>query len=316
MSRNKPSIRPAMSSDGVGGRIRYFFARALLNIRQNVLVNVLAIGTITLALLIVSLFLLIFVNLESTADEWSGKIQVTAYFNTEPTPQELSAIMTRVKAIDGTDKVGYVSKQEAMKRFRERLKGQETLLEGVPADVLPSSIEITLKRNSREDAAMEAYVGRLKKVPGIAEVQYGEEWVRRFNTFMNFLRFVGALLGGFLLMAVLFIVSNTIKLTIYARKEEIEVMELVGATRFFIKAPFLIEGIIQGTAGAVLSLLILVAAFFGFLHSATNFVNFSSSVSGLSFLPPLYIAGILAGGVVLGFLGSLTSLKRFINNPQ
>lgn len=305
-----------MSSDGVGGRIRYFFARALLNIRQNVLVNVLAIGTITLALLIVSLFLLIFVNLESTADEWSGKIQVTAYFNTEPTPQELSAIMTRVKAIDGTDKVGYVSKQEAMKRFRERLKGQETLLEGVPADVLPSSIEITLKRNSREDAAMEAYVGRLKKVPGIAEVQYGEEWVRRFNTFMNFLRFVGALLGGFLLMAVLFIVSNTIKLTIYARKEEIEVMELVGATRFFIKAPFLIEGIIQGAAGAVLSLLILVAAFFGFLHSATNFVNFSSSVSGLSFLPPLYIAGILAGGVVLGFLGSLTSLKRFINNPQ
>lgn len=305
-----------MSGDGVGGRIRYFIARALLNIRQNVLVNVLAIGTITLALLIVSLFLLVFVNLESSADEWSGKIQVTAYFDTEPSPQELSTIMSRVKALDGTERVGYVSKQEAMKRFRNRLKGQETLLDGVPADVLPSSIEITLKRKSREDAAMEVYVARLRKVPGIAEVQYGEEWVRRFNTFMNFLRFVGALLGGFLLMAVLFIVSNTIKLTIYARKEEIELMELVGATRFFIKAPFLIEGIIQGAAGAILALLILVAAYFGFLHSATNFVNFSSSITGLSFLPPIYIVGILAGGVILGFLGSLTSLKRFINNPQ
>lgn len=305
-----------MSGDGVGGRLRYFIARALLNIRQNVLVNVLTIGTITLALLIVSLFLLVFVNLESTADEWSGKIQVTAYFDTEPTPQELSAIMARVKAIEGTDEVGYVSRQEAMKRFRNRLKGQETLLDGVSADVLPSSIEITLKRKSREDAAMEAYVARLRKVPGIAEVQYGEEWVRRFNTFMNFLRFVGALLGGFLLMAVLFIVSNTIKLTIYARKEEIEVMDLVGATRFFIKAPFLIEGIIQGAAGALLSLLILVAVYFGFLHSATNFVNFSSSVTGLSFLPPVYIAGIFAAGVILGFLGSLTSLKRFINCQQ
>lgn len=305
-----------MSGDGVGGRLRYFIARALLNIRQNVLVNVLTIGTITLALLIVSLFLLVFVNLESTADEWSGKIQVTAYFDTEPSPQELSAIMTRVKAIEGTDKVVYVSKQQAMERFRNRLKGQETLLDGVPADVLPSSFEITLKRKSREDAAMEAYVTRLRKVPGIAEVQYGEEWVRRFNTFMNFLRFVGALLGGFLLMAVLFIVSNTIKLTIYARKDEIEVMELVGATRFFIKAPFLIEGIIQGAAGAVLALLILVATYFGFLHSATNFVNFSSSVTGLSFLPPVYIAGIFASGIILGFLGSITSLKRFINSQQ
>lgn len=316
MSRNRASLRPTLSGDGVGGRLRYFIARALLNIRQNVLVNVLTIGTITLALLIVSLFLLVFVNLESTADEWSGKIQVIAYFDAEPDPPELSAIMARVKAIEGTDKVGYVSKQQAMERFRTRLKGQETLLDGVPADVLPSSIEITLKRKSREDAAMETYVARLKKVPGIAEVQYGEEWVRRFNTFMNFLRFVGALLGGFLLMAVLFIVSNTIKLTIYARKEEIEVMELVGATRFFIKAPFLIEGIIQGAAGAVLALLILVATYFGFLHSATNFVNFSSSVTGLSFLPPVYIAGIFASGIILGFLGSITSLKRFINSPQ
>lgn len=305
-----------MTGDGIGGRIRYFVARALLNIRQNVLVNVLTIGTITLALLIVSLFLLVFVNLESTADEWSGKIQVTAYFDTEPTPQELSAIMARVKAIEGTARVGYVSKQEAMERFRSRLTGQETLLDGVPADVLPASIEIALKRTSREDAAMEAYVARLKKVPGISEVQYGEEWVRRFNAFMNFLRFVGALLGGFLLLAVLFIVSNTIKLTIYARKEEIEVMELVGATRFFIKAPFLIEGVIQGVAGATLALLILVATYFGFLHSATNFVNFSSSVSGLSFLPPVYIAGIFVSGIILGFLGSITSLKRFINNPQ
>jgi len=305
-----------MSSDGVGGRLRYFVTRALLNIRQNVLVNVLTIGTITLALLIVSLFLLVFVNLESTADSWSGKIQVTAYFDKEPSPQELAAILAGVKAIEGTDKVGYVSKQEAMKRFRGRLKGQETLLDGVAADVLPASIEITLKRKTREDAAMEAYVARLKTVPGITEVQYGEEWVRRFNAFLNFLRFVGALLGGFLLMAVLFIVSNTIKLTIYARREEIEVMELVGATRFFIKAPFLIEGIIQGATGAVLALIILVATYFGFLHSATNFVSLSSSVTGLSFLPPGYVAGIFGSGIVLGFLGSITSLRRFINNPQ
>lgn len=314
MSRTSHAKRPTLSGDRGQGRFAYFVRRALLNIRQNVLVNVLTIGTIALALLIVSLFLLVFVNLESTADEWSGKIQVTTYFDKEPDPAELSVLMNRVKAIEGTAKVVFVGKLDAMKRFRSRLKGQESLLEGVPADVLPSSLEISLKRKSREDGAIEAYVARLKKVPGISEVQYGDEWVKRFNAFMNFLRFVGALLAAFLLLAVLFIVSNTIKLTIYARKEELELMELVGATRLFIKAPFLIEGVIQGAAGALLALLVLVGAYFGFLHSVTNFVNFSVSVAGLSFLPPVYIAGIIAGGIMLGFLGSITSLRKFINS--
>ncbi|WP_298433215.1 permease-like cell division protein FtsX [Geobacter sp.] len=316
MSRTSHAKRPTLSGDRGQGRFAYFVRRALLNIRQNVLVNVLTIGTIALALLIVSLFLLVFVNLESTADEWSGKIQVTAYFDKEPDSTELSALMNRVKAIEGTDKVVFVGKLDAMKRFRARLKGQESLLEGVPADVLPSSLEISLKRKSREDGAIEAYVTRLKKVPGISEVQYGDEWVKRFNAFMNFLRFVGALLAAFLLLAVLFIVSNTIKLTIYARKEELELMELVGATRLFIKAPFLIEGVIQGAAGALLALLVLVGAYFGFLHSATNFVNLSVSVAGLSFLPPVYVAGIIAGGIMLGFLGSITSLRKFINSQS
>lgn len=316
MSRNKQAKRPQLSGDGAAARLSYFVGRAILNMRQNVLVNVLTVGTITLALLIVSLFLLVYVNLETTADEWSGKIQVVAYLDKEPLPQELSMLENRIKAISGTARVTYVSKAEAMKRFRSRLKGQESLLDGVPADVLPASLEIALKRQTREDAAMDVYVAQLKKVPGISEVQYGEEWVRRFNSFMNFIRFAGALLGAFLLLAVLFIVSNTIKLTIYARKDELEVMELVGATPLFIKMPFLIEGAIQGAVGALLSQLVLVAAYFGFLHGATNFLNFSGAVSGLSFLPPAYIAGIFGGGIGLGFFGSIFSLKRFIGNQS
>ena len=90
--------------------------------------------------------------------------------------------------------------------------------------------------------------------------------------------------GGFLLLAVLFIVSNTIKLTIYARKEELELLGLVGATRLFIKAPFLIEGVIQGAAGSLLSLVFLTSCYFGFLHNAGNFLSFNPADSGLVFL--------------------------------
>jgi cell division transport system permease protein len=309
----KPNKRPKLAGEGFSGRLGYFFSRALTNIRQNVFVNVVTIGTITLALLIVSLFLLVFVNLENAADSWSERVQVTVYFDHELTQSEQAAFRGRIASIPGTARVGYVSRDEALKRFKARLRGQETLLEGVRSEVLPTSLEITLKQSHRETREVEAYVAGLKRIAGISEVQYGEEWVRRFNTFLNFMRLLGALLGGFLVIAVLFIVSNTIKLTIYARRDELEVMSLVGATRFFIKAPFLIEGIIQGGAGALLATGLLLGLYEGFLHNAGSFLTFNPTTAGLAFLPLEYVGGIVLAGIVLGFIGSLSSLKRFIH---
>lgn len=305
--------RPTLAGEGFGGRLGYFFNRALSNVRQNVFVNVVTIGTITLALLIVSLFLLVFVNLENAAENWSERVQVTAYFDRELTSQEQASLRSRISAIPGAARVGYVSREEALRRFKGRLRGQETLLEGVRPDILPTSFEIALKRASRDTEGVNAFVSALKRIPGIAEVQYGEEWVRRFNSFLNFMRLLGALLGAFLVIAVVFIVSNTIKLTIYARRDELEVMALVGATRFFIKAPFLIEGVIQGGAGALLAMGLLFGLYEGFLHNAGSFLTFNPVTAGLSFLPPEYVWGICLSGVALGFIGSLTSLKRFIN---
>jgi len=305
--------RPTLAGDGFGGKAGFFLARAITNIRQNVFVNVVTVGTITLALLIVSLFLLVFVNLESAAENWSERVQVTVYFDKDLSGQEQSAFREKISALAGVSRVSYVSRDEALKRFKSRLRGQETLLEGVRSEVLPTSFEIALKRSYRETASVEEFVTKLKKIPGITEVQYGEEWVRRFNSFLNFIRLLGALLGGFLVIAVVFIVSNTIKLTIYSRRDELEVMSLVGATRFFISAPFLLEGVIQGLAGSVISLVLLFGLYEGFLHNAGSFITFNPAASGLSFLPAEYVFGLLLAGAVLGFIGSLTSLKRFIN---
>ena len=309
----RPYKRPALAGEGVGGRLGYFVSRAAINIRQNIFVNVVTIGTITLALLIVSLFLLVFVNLENAVESWSERVQVTAYFDRELSGQERSSLQGRIAAIPGASKITYVSRDEALKRFKNRLRGQETLLEGIRPEVLPSAFEVSLKRSHRDTAGVEAFVTALKRIPGIGEVQYGEEWVRRFNTFLNFMRLLGALLGGFLVVAVVFIVSNTIKLTIYARRDELEVMALVGATRFFIQAPYLVEGVLQGAAGGAGALLLLFVLYEAFLHNAGGFLTFNPAATGLSFLPPEYAAGIALAGVLLGFLGSLTSLKRFVN---
>jgi cell division transport system permease protein len=311
MSRNKQSKRSKLSDEGFPGRIRYFFARAVANIRQNIFVNILTVCTITFALLLISLFLLVYINLAGLSDEWSKRVQVTVYYEQELAPQQLGAIKTKIKSLPGTADVTYVGKEEAERRFRSRLKGQESLLDGLTTDVLPASLEIALNREYRDTASVDAYVAKLKKIPDVGEVQYGEEWVRRYNAFLNFMRLVGALLGGFLLLAVLFIVSNTIKLTIYARRDELELLELVGATRMFIKAPFLIEGIFQGAAGAALSLALLTACYFTFLNNAGNFLGFSTSDVGLKFLSGEMMAYVFLGGVSLGFTGSLISLKRF-----
>ncbi len=312
IAANQPSKRPSLAGEGFGGRLGYYVRRALTNIRQNVFVNMVTIGTIALALLIVSLFLLVFINMESAADTWSERVQVTVYFDRELAPQEQNGFRSRIQALPGVSRVTYVSRDEALKRFRNRLRGQEALLEGVLPEILPTSLEITLKRSSRDTQSVETFVGTLKRIPGITEVQYGEEWVRRFNLFLNFMRLVGALLGAFLVLAVLFIVSNTIKLTIYARRDELEVMSLVGATRFFIKAPFLVEGIIQGGAGALIAVTLLFGLYELFLYNADSVLTFNPATSGLSFLPPEYIGALFLAGVLLGFMGSLTSLRRFI----
>jgi len=181
MSRAKHAVRPKLAQEGFYGRLCYFSARAVANLRQNVFVSVVTVGTIALALLIAALFLLVYVNLEGMAEGWSDKVQVTAYFDREPTPLAVAALKGRVKALPGTAKVNFVSQLEAEKRLRSRLKGQESLLEGVSAEVLPASLEISLDREHRESAAVASYVTALKQIGGITEVQYGEEWVKRFN---------------------------------------------------------------------------------------------------------------------------------------
>jgi len=313
MSHKKVTKRPKLAREGFSGRIQYFVERAFINIRQNLLVTLLTIGTITLAFLILSLALLIYVNLERVTENWSDRVQVTAYFENNLSPADLATLKVKIRALAGTAEILYVSQEEALQKFYGRLKGQEALLEGVSPEILPSSLEIHLKKDSRDSKSIALYVERLKKIPMINEVQYGEEWVKRFSHFMNLVRFAGILVAGFIVLAVVFIVANTIKLTIYARKDELELMGLVGATRLFIKVPYLIEGVVQGVIGAVLAILVLSGVYLAFLHNADFFFSFNTMEAGLLFLPVTYLVALIFGGAALGFLGSLASLKRFIS---
>lgn len=303
--------RQAAAKEPTANRLKYFIERALLNMRQNMFISMVTIITIALALLIVGVFLLVAVNLEKISVQWSERVQITVYFEKELSPPQISEIKSRIAVLPGTSSIDYVTQAESLDRFRSRLKGQESLLEGIGSDVLPALLEITLKRSTRNHAALQEYVSRLRNIPGIGEIQYGEEWVKRFSNFVTVLRTVGFLIAAFLFISALFIVANTIRLTIYARKDELEVLSLVGATRFFIKAPFLIEGILQGACGSFLALVVLAGGYL-ILYQSDDAAAVQSLLKGMEFLPAEYLGGLFLSGVLLGFIGSVTSLRRFM----
>lgn len=292
--------------------IRYFIRRAVRNMRQWPLLCTAAILTMAVSLATVATFFLVVANVEQLASNWTREIQVVAYLEKAPTQRELPALLTEVKQFPEVDSVSYVSSADALLRFKSRLADDATLLEGVSRDLLPASFELILLPEFRNQEGINKVIERLDNTLAVEDLRYGQKWLERFNSFVDMLRFVGMVLGGFLLFAALFIVSNTIKLTLYARRDELEIMALVGATMRFIKIPFLLEGALQGLLGGILSLGFLAISFkFVIQRSLTSFwltpVDFD-----LLFLTTGQQVILVSSGVLLGILGSLSSLRRFV----
>ncbi len=292
--------------------IRYFIRRALRNMRQWPVLCSAAILTMAVALATVATFFLVVINIQGLASSWSEEVQVVAYFQQPPSRNQLAPLVRKVEAFPDVKQVIYVSKTEALKRFKTRLGDDAGLLEGVSRDLLPASLEVTLKAKSRNRAGVERVVSLLKKDSRFNDLRFGQEWLERFENFVDLLKFVGLILGSFFLFAALFIVSNTIKLTLYARRDELEIMALVGATKRFIQIPFLLEGALQGLISGLLSLGFLGLSFKLLVQKSLQ--SFWLTPVGFD---PVFLAGnqqliLVVCGVMLGLLGSLFSLRKFV----
>lgn len=293
-------------------KIRYFIMRALRNMRQWPLLCAASILTMAVALATVATFFLVVVNTEQLALRWTKEIQVIAYLEKAPNQQSIAGLTTKLQNIPEVESVKYVSPANAMQSFKEHLGEDASLLEGVSKDLLPASFELGLYRNYRNQQGIASVIEQLENHLEVDDLRYGQQWLEKFNKFAQALRFVGIILGGFLLFAALFIVSNTIKLTLYARRDELEIMALVGATMRFIKIPFMLEGAIQGLLGGLLSLAFLALSFVFVLSPSLNSFWLTPTDFDLLFLTLNQQIILALSGVVLGVLGSLSSLRRFV----
>jgi cell division transport system permease protein len=281
----------------------YFLKKAYRDVRRNILVNGVSIGIIVFSLLIISTFLVVLVNLNRLLVHWEGNIQVISYVKDGLSPREMENLKRHIREMKASD---------ATLLFKRFFGNQTGILEGLDVDILPASFEVQLRREFHGDRGIKEFVKNLSQLKGITDVQYGREWITRLSTIVHLLRWAQWIVGGILFLAISFIISNTIKLSIYARKEEIEIMRLVGATDGYIKVPFVIEGLFQGVSGGILSLGLAFLLYQSFLLKSGPFIKASLGPIEFSFLPWSSIGGVILVGVFLGFLGSYLSLTRFL----
>lgn len=293
-------------------RLRYFILRALRNMRQWPFLCSAAILTMAVALATVASFFLVVVNIEQLAQRWTSEIQIIAYLQQPLSTKHERDLSAQLNQIPEISTVVYVSSQRAMERFRKRLGDEASILEGMDKKLLPASYELGLHAEFRNSDGIAAALEKIENVLDIDDLRYGQKWLERFNNFISMLRFVSFVLGAFLLLAALFIVSNTIKLTLYARRDELEIMALVGATMRFIKVPFLLEGAIQGLLGGMISLAFLALSFKLIIARGLHSFWLTPADFQLLFLSANQQLCLVASGVFLGLLGSFSSLRRFV----
>lgn len=261
-----------------------------------------------ISFLIFDAFLLVFLNVNYWIEEQGRSLTMSIYFKGNPGKVAVERVTEELLHYPGVTINEFISKSDAMGNLKRRLGDKAGLLDGLEDNPLPASLEIILSRGKIEDFPKQLKT-RLEMLEAVDEVQYSHECVEKIQAIMGAVKLIGIIFGGLLFLAALFIIINTIKLTIYSRHDEVEILKLVGATNRFVKAPFLIEGSIQGFLGGLTALVIL---FLGYLVAITRIdlrIGFASL--DIVFLSPQFILLLLLMSIIVGFLGSMISLSRF-----
>ena len=290
--------------------ITLFFKRALDDIFKNRFLNLVTIITISLSILIASAFILFFVNTSDIINSWKKGLRIMAYLKPGINNDGLKDLKLAIQALDDVDHIQFISKQEALSRLKAQMAHQTSLFENLTQNPLPDSIEIRMTAATESWQNIDSLAAQIEALPQIDEVEYGQRWVGRFAQIISLFRLAGYAMGTLFFMATIFIVANTIRLVIYSRRDEVEIMRLVGATDNFIKIPFYFEGLIQGTLGALIGLVMLYVAFI-FISSNVE-KGFFPGLFRFHFLSPTLLLAIVLVSMLVGWLGCFISLKQFL----
>lgn len=280
----------------------YTSREAFFAFRRSPLLTALSIATIAFALYTLSVFGLVWTNIDRVLADVEERVEVIAYLVDGTDPTETSALMREVAAYPEVDSIAYLSKEDALARARAELSDYSALYEDLESNPLPASIEIALKAGYRDAADVADVATRIARFAFVEDIKYGEDWVQKLDFLQNLSLFLGLVVGGVFAVIAFVAIGATINIVLISREDEIAIMKMVGATRSFIARPLVIEGFIKGVLGAVIALVLLT-----FTYSLLE-----QRVVSLSFYSPLQVAGGILLGGALGAVASIMTLRRHL----
>jgi cell division transport system permease protein len=285
--------------------LRYAVEEAALSLWRGRQAGLLSTLTIALALFVLGGFLLVTANLDRLGTEWSRAAELSVYLNDEVSPAQRQAIEAALAPSDLVAAHEYVSKSDALVRFKQTFTDLSTALDSVGTNPLPASFEVRLRPGPGAGSGIDILAARLQQMPGVADVRYDRQWLDRLLSAIRVIRGVGFLLGSVLTIAAALTVANVVRLALYARRDELDIMQLVGAPQAYIRGPFVMEGVLQGGAGALVALAVLAVAFLAL--RARYFVPLAAALNmtSIQFLPVELCLLLVIGGMAVGCVGGL-----------
>lgn len=286
----------------------YFLRETVTSLGRNRFMAVASILTVTLSMFILGAFLSAVLNINHMATYLESQVEMTVYLKDGIKTDDVMAVGKQLKQLNGLKGISFTNKDQALANFRESMGDQAALLDSMNGNPLPASYKISFQSPDQLQDA----VNLVKKYPQVDDVQYGQEIVEQLYRVAQFIRISGIILILFLAAAELFIISNTIRLTVFARRREIQIMKYVGATNGFVRWPFLFEGMVIGFIGSGISSILLWLCYRMIQEEIHN--------AGLVFIPLLamypFIVHVaiflLAAGIIIGALGSAISLRKYM----
>ncbi|MBI2841661.1 MAG: ABC transporter permease [Acidobacteria bacterium] len=291
---------------------RYFVREALHSLWLSRARNVLSLATIAISLAVTGVFLYISLNARAIAQAWARDIPLVFFLRGDATEADIGQLHEKLESSPLVEHAEYVGEKEALERFKRLYAKFAGLATDLGENPFPASFEVKL-RSAGSRGAMQSFVDEIRQTRCVSDVQFDEEWVRRIDAALLLIDMGGIFLGGVFVLASIFTISNVIRLNIYSYQEEIEIMMLVGAKLGFIRAPFLIEGALQGMLGGLLSIGVLFGLLRGFVLYVAPMNPLITSLVKLQFLPVWACAALVGGGMLMGFAGSATSVGKVVS---
>ena len=283
---------------------------AMRDLRRAGRIGVAAILLIALSLTALGGFWLLSLNLGRAIDQWSGRVRVIAYLKDEPPAAKLDEVLQRIEAVGGIQRLHYVSKADALRALKRSLGSQADVADQLPRNPLPASVEVTPDAAIATPEGTRALVSRLVALPEVEEVQGGSQWVDGLAQFRRLFQGVGLVIGAVLAVAAILTVTTATTLVLHLRRDEMEIMRLVGATEHVIRAPRLVQGMTQGLVAAIVALAALEIAYALAVPRLEPLLPVTLGLERVTFLSPWQALALIGTGTMLGAVGGLLGRGR------